>query len=200
MNGVNEYSFPPAEVRRLKQREWILTYVPEYSVGAELGVFRGHFSKIIARKVLPRKLYLVDMWTLQGSHYGDYGDYTNYGKLPTSVALEETIKRTLQYQDQTEIVIVESKCEDFLYNLEEQLDFVYLDTYHTFNETLSQLSSISKKLKPDGLILGDDWWPDRDSPHHGVFLAIHAFIKANPFEIVACGPYGQYCLRRVVTS
>ena len=196
MNEVNKYPFPIEEIRRLEHRMWILNYIPKYSVGAELGVFRGHFSRIIAEKVVPQKLFLVDMWTLQGSHFGDYGDYTNYGKLPTSFALEEAIRQTNPHKEETEFVIVEGKCEDFLDNLEKPLDFFYLDTYHTFNETINQLNLISRKLKPEGLILGDDWWPDRSSLHHGVFLAIHEFIRTSPFEIVACGPGGQWCLRR----
>ena len=194
--SFSDYPFPESELTRLRDREWILNLVPSNTIGAELGVFRGHFSELILDRVRPKKLYLNDFWRLQGTHYDDYGDYTNFGRLPTALAMEEVKFRADKYADSCEIVIVEKPCISFLSELDEKLDFVYLDTYHTFQETFDQLHAIDRVLAKKGLILGDDWWPDRNSPHHGVFLAVHEFLRNAEFEMITCGRGGQWCLRR----
>lgn len=55
-----QFPMPPGEMKRLEGRRWILHMVPKGGVGAEIGVFRGHFSDQICRIVQPSKLYLID--------------------------------------------------------------------------------------------------------------------------------------------
>src|SRR5262249_5136029 len=70
---TEEDSFPKEELDRLSKRAWILEYVGPNTTGAEIGVFRGHFSEIIFSKVKPQKLYLVDLWTKGGERF-NWGD------------------------------------------------------------------------------------------------------------------------------
>jgi len=56
------HPFPDYELSRNWGRRWILDYVPEGTIGAEVGVFRGHFSELILRRQKPKKLYLIDPW------------------------------------------------------------------------------------------------------------------------------------------
>jgi hypothetical protein len=41
-------------------RKTVLNQLPKNAVGAEIGVFRGDFSRHIVDYVKPKKLYLVD--------------------------------------------------------------------------------------------------------------------------------------------
>src|SRR5438093_2529622 len=81
-----EFPFPEQELQRTLQRGWITNWAKKGGIGAEIGVFRGHFSDILLEKLRPSKLYLVDHWTLEGSYF-DWGDsYTSNNTLPTAFA------------------------------------------------------------------------------------------------------------------
>jgi len=95
--------------------------------------------------------------------------------------------------------LIEDTSLKFCSQLEEtgkKLDFVYLDSTHTFEDTFSELVAIDKVLSSDGVILGDDWRPDRACKHHGVFRAVHKFTRSFDYEIVVAGLADQFCLRR----
>ena len=46
-------------------RRFLLSRLPQNSVGCELGVWKGDFSEEILRMVKPGKLYLIDPWSYQ---------------------------------------------------------------------------------------------------------------------------------------
>ena len=52
-------------------------------------------------------------------------------------------------------------------------------------------------LQEKGLIAGDDWTIDPGHPRYGLMRAVHVFLAEANFELVAAGPDGQFCLRRV---
>jgi methyltransferase family protein len=73
------------------------------------------------------------------------------------------------------VVLIEGNFPDCSSKIGEVLDWVYLDSNHQYDNVLCQLYVASKMTKPDGVIMGDDWWPDRKHPHHGVFRAVNQF-------------------------
>ena len=191
-------AFPHAEIA--ERRKWILRYVRQGGIGAELGVFRGHFSVVIMREVQPKKLYLVDPWTKQGREYFDWGekpeemDYTNFNKLRISEAKRDAEERVRPFGDKVEII------EEFEYNwlksFPGKLDFVYLDSSHFYKDIVKALDLINKVLANGGVILGDDWY---DDPAHysGVCRAANEFCKTHNYEIAVAGHDAQFCLRRI---
>jgi predicted O-methyltransferase YrrM len=195
--SLSDIPFAESEIQRLKNRGWILQYARKQGVGAELGVFRGHFSEIIAEALQPKKLYLVDPWMKIGRSFGwgEKSAYTNFGQLTTEQAYEDAKARMASFKNINSIFVTDF-AKDFLETLTEQLDWVYLDTTHRYEDTLRELNAIDRVLKADGVILGDDWWPSSSGVHYGVFKAVHDFIKNNDYQVIAAGPGGQYCLRR----
>lgn len=185
------------ETRRLQGRKWILRYARRRSVGAELGVFCGDFSRILLEELRPARLYLVDAWSLMwGERYPDWGSYTDHGRLTTAEAKARTASVKAEFP-QTEIEIREMAIEPFLQQIDRlSLDFIYLDAGHGYEETLQQLLYCATRVKHNGVILGDDWKPDPKAQHHGVYRAIQDFTRMENFEIVAAGPAAQFCLRR----
>ena len=80
---------------RIEQRSFISAYIPSNSIGAEVGVFTGLFSKRLLEFTNPRKLFLVDPWWLKhGKMYPDWGKYTDHGRLSTEVAYKAAEIRT----------------------------------------------------------------------------------------------------------
>lgn len=190
-----QFPMPPGELKRLEGRRWILNHVPKGGVGAEIGVFRGHFSNLICQIAKPKKLYLIDPWTTIGATFGWGKEYTNFDTLTTEAAREQSRASVEQHGD-VECVIIEDIYPRCASQIVEPLDFAYLDASHKYAPTLNELRHLDKQVKPGGLILGDDWAPDPANQHHGVFVAVQEFVAATDWEIIAAGPAAQWALRR----
>jgi hypothetical protein len=127
----------PQTETELQSRAWILSFAKRGSCGAEFGVFRGHFSKVIADTLRPTLLYLVDPWTKQGEKF-DWGDddpWTNGNVLTTLQAREDCRLRMKPYVDEGVVELIEGTILEFCMQFKEKgrkLDFVYLDSTHDF--------------------------------------------------------------------
>lgn len=190
--SARRWPHPDGEAKRADLRRWILHYVANGGVGAEIGAFRGHFTEVLLRKAAPRKLYVVDPWTQAGPET----DGGMAGPLLPSLAARHEAEWRAAAFPQTEVRLVEARFPDCRAVFEEPLDFVYLDVGDDFEQTRLQLRVADKLLGPRGVLLGDDWWPDPASPHHGVFMAVNVFAKNNGYDVIAAGPYGQWAIRR----
>ena len=150
---------------------------------------------MIVREFLPRQVYLVDPWDLQGESFGDWGEYTNFGALRPADCYADVMAFAAEHPGV--VTVIKEYAERFLAEYRgEAFDWVYLDTSHTYDDTLRQLGLIAPHLKADGVILGDDWITDRAHKHHEVFRAVHQFLRTSDFEIVMAGRGNQYVLRR----
>jgi len=187
--------FPHTEVA--EKRRWILRYAKKNGIGAEFGVFRGHFSVVIARFLTPKKLFLVDPWTKLGERFDwGTGNYTNNNMLTTQQAKADAIQRTKPFHHIVEIT--EEFEKDFCERYDGKLDFVYLDSGHHYDEVKQTLILVDKILSKDGVIFGDDWY---SNPEHysGVCRAVNEFTKTHDYEIVAAGYDAQFCVRRITS-
>jgi hypothetical protein len=182
---------------RVRQRQFLLDHIPESSIGAEIGVFTGLFSSILARHPKISRVTFVDpWWTAFGEHYPDWGDYTDQGRLETHSAYELATKRVSRPGLQNRIVEVAFSYEWLESQPDESLDWAYLDSTHTYDGTKRELALLDRKIRENGIVLGDDWQTNRNHRHHGVALAICEFLRTSDFEPVLCGVFGQWILRR----
>jgi hypothetical protein len=189
-----------SEIKRLEDRKWILRHVKRGGVGAEIGVFRGHFTSLICALAKPRKLYLIDPWTKIGPTFGWVEEYTNFDTLTTEAARTEATARAAEFPD-IQTVVIENEYPACKALITEPLDFAYLDASHNYEATLDELNHLQGQMTPDSVILGDDWLPNPISRHHGVFVAVQEFTRNTGWEIIAAGPGGQWAIkRRPVTS
>jgi hypothetical protein len=163
--------------------------------GAEIGVFTGIFSEYLLLRTKPSTFHMVDSWHLTyGKHFPDWGPYTAGGRLTTEAALEAARLRSASHPG-AQVVVARSL--DWIGSLSPgSLDWVYLDSSHTYQDTLAELHAISEKISGAGVILGDDAWTDRNSVHYGVFQAITEFSRTQPFELFRLDHGAQWALRR----
>jgi Methyltransferase domain len=180
---------------RVKDRLFVLKYLPDNSTGAELGVFTGLFSAVLSRQRKFSKVTFVDPWWMTfGERYPDWGSYTDFGRVKTRQAFETAKRRISGFQNR--FVEVTSSYKWLESQPDESLDWIYLDSTHTYDGTRQELKLINRKLRKTGLICGDDWQADRNHSHHGVFLAVNEFIREEDFEFVLCGINWQWIIRR----
>ncbi|HKE12904.1 MAG TPA: class I SAM-dependent methyltransferase [Myxococcota bacterium] len=185
---------------RVEGRRGILALAKPGTIGAELGVFTGLFAKAILESVRPAVLQLVDPWWFAyGELYPNWGAYTAGGTLPTRVAHEAAVARAQAARGDCEVQVHVSTSADWLRSLPDaSLDWVYLDSTHYYRETLEELKLLRHKLRPEGLVLGDDWFPSPAAEHHGVFRAVHQLVRKGMWDIVRADEQIQWAIRPAV--
>lgn len=183
---------------RISPRRFVPKMFPLDGVGAELGVFTGLFSTELLRHARPRKAYFVDPWRLaHGARFPDWGRYTAYGRLATADAEALARARIAAAAGGAETKIVVGYSTEFLAHLpDETLDWVYLDSSHSYAGTRDELALLARKLKPGGIVAGDDWHDDREHRHAGVAQAVEESIDEGRFALVGTYPEMQWAARR----
>jgi len=184
----------------LKTREDFLRIFPKGSVGAELGVFQGKFSRAILQIVQPRELHLIDpWWTVIGEYYGDWSRFHNGGELlSTRKAYEQALENVRQVDAQGVAVFHIQDDVECLKSFEDHyFDWVYVDSSHQYEHTWKELELLHRKVKPTGLIAGHDWKPDPSDVHHGVYRAVNEFCAKYGWKITHLDRrHTQWCIQR----
>ncbi len=149
-------------------REILLKSLPKNSIVAELGVDIGDFSNKIISITDPKKFYLIDTWDSQRFNKNKM----NYVK-----------KRFEKEIDARKILIIRGKSERELKKFEDNFfDWVYIDTTHSYKQTLKELELCRLKVKDSGIISGHDYCQGNinKAQAYGVVQAVNQFcIKFN---------------------
>lgn len=181
---------------RLEARKAVLRHAPKQAIGAEIGVFTGLFSDILAEEIPSQCIYLVDPWSkLHGTHFPNWGTYTAQVALSTHIAKEATLARA-ETAD-SKCVVVEDFGTDWLAKHENPfLSWVYLDANHSYASVMTDLNAISRCLLPDGVIMGDDMWVNANGKISDVYFAVRQFSKNAGFDLIHIDQYGQWAIKR----
>jgi hypothetical protein len=178
-------------------RACILSRIPSRAVCAEIGVYKGNFSKLILERE-PAKLHLVDPWKFEvdpayaGSWYG--------GTLGKNQARMDSIYTSVlsRFHSKIRSGVVEvhrntsaESCSQFADNY---FDWIYIDGNHQYEFVKLDLETFLPKLKPHGLVAGDDygspgWWQD------GVTKAVDEAVACGQFEKLLIENH-QFLLRK----
>lgn len=162
-----------------KHRTGLMQLIPKDGVGAEIGVCRGHFSKIIMREAEPCVLYLVDLWERrEGVRMpGQWTDEFHRAALhETMTSMREHIAKGVVRPLCGESVDIASRFPD------RYLDWVYIDACHTYEACKADLDAWSPKVKHGGYIMGHDYartirWAE------GVIRAVTEFANAHRVNV-----------------
>ncbi len=169
----------------------LLDELPKHSIGAELGVFEGAFSAEIIRRVQPETLFLVDLFA------GNIISGDQDGRNLHSADMARMFQRLrTQYADQPSIHVVCAEAVSWLRSRKAAtLDWVYLDTTHTFQQTAFELAAALRAVKPGGIISGHDYHPEH---YAGLVRAVNEFCESlgTVPEIFAGDGLPSYLIRR----
>ena len=194
---INVLRAEPRVPHRVRSRLFLCHFIPANSVGAELGVYTGLFSSVLAREKKIARVTIVDpWWKAFGDHFPHRGAYTNFGRVNTRIAFEVAKKRILRSGLPNRRIEIDFSYAWLQGQPDNSLDWVYLDSTHSYEGTKRELELLNVKITDTGMILGDDWQYDRSHRHHGVCLAVNEFLKSSDFELILCGKHGQWILRR----
>ena len=153
--------------RNIERMEFLSRFIVRQGTGAELGVHKGYFSPVLFDRLAPEKLYLIDPWYLQGKQWS-WGE----GNRRVMDALCRVLR---QMEDELVsgkvVLLIDDDLEALAKMPDGHLDWVYLDTTHQYEHTVKELRLLKLKLKPGGVIAGDDWQTDRSHKHYTVLTS-----------------------------
>ncbi len=135
-----------------------------YKVGAEIGVKKGEFSKIILNANPGIKFYAIDPWNawspkVSRRRQERYYEYTKQQLAPYDV----TILRKNSVEALADIP-------------DGSLDFVYIDAIHEFDYVMTDLINWSRKVRQFGIVSGHDF---SNKPEMGVIPATYAYTRGH---------------------
>jgi hypothetical protein len=136
-------------------RLFLFKMLPRGSVGAEIGVWKGDFSKLLLSRVRPAELDLVDPW----AHVTDaaYSDAW-YGKADQDEmdAMHRGVVAALgSYPG---VVIHREPSVRAAQRFEDaHFDWLYIDGDHTYEAVKADLHAWVPKVKAGGLVICDDY-------------------------------------------
>lgn len=163
---------------------FVRTVLPPDGVGAEIGVFQGHFSGVLLRESRARTLHLIDPWYLltPAWHWGR-------GDRSTVNAVRRIRHRWRREIADGRVVVHVGDDREVLAGFPDaSLDWVYLDSSHAYEHTRQELDLLRHKVTTTGVIAGDDWQPDPGHPHHGVFRAVNEFVEQHGYTVIHADP------------
>ncbi len=180
------------------RRKHFLKRLPSNTIGVEVGVFRGAFTRSILEIVHPRELHLIDGWgRLHGDGAPHGGRNIRFGRMKPGAAMAE-VNKIIQRWDhkgackmhvEEDVACLKTFKDGFF-------DWIYMDSAHDYDRTLATLKVVERKLRPGGMILGHDWRPDPDYVHHGVYKAVTEFCAKSGWKVTAVDDFTQWCISR----
>lgn len=180
-------------------RERFLKYLPKNSIGAEIGVYRGDWTRSILKIVRPKELHLIDGWWIIYGKYYPWKD-KRFGASPvkTEDAYERTRMIVKKYDKEKacifhvgdDLILLKSFSDGYF-------DWVYLDTAHEYEETVNELELLKDKVKDGGIISGDDWRPDPKHAHHGVCKAVNEFCEKYGWKVAKLDNCAQWYIEKI---
>lgn len=152
-------------------RKELLQLLPKNGIVAEIGVDEGYFSEEIFLYNQPDKLYLIDAW-----------DFANYKEDKFQLV-------SGKFQDKIDKGIVEIKrgySTEMLKKFPDNyLDWVYIDTDHSYQTTIHELILAGSKIKKNGVIAGHDFVAKKELGfRYGVVDAVNQYCKEENFEFL----------------
>lgn len=150
--------------RRDRVRERLLGLLPKQAIAAEIGVWEGGFSRRILNICDPVCLHLIDPW-----EYMPQFANTGFGRPKNAQLMDQKYRDVVAALGSDARVRIHRKTsEEALSALPDaSLDWIYIDGNHNEPFIGRDIELCLAKVKPDGIIAGDDfhWQADRsDAP------------------------------------
>jgi hypothetical protein len=167
-------------------RRGLLEEMPKNAVVAEIGVWAGDFSQRILDICAPRVLHLVDPWAYQPEFRN-----TAFGRRKNRDRMEDLYREvTKRFAGDSRVRIHRGASDEILETFEDALlDWVYIAGNHNEPFISNDLRLCLRKVKPDGIIAGDDlnWQSEKSGApvRHAVEAVVAELGEAARLEISA---------------
>lgn len=169
--NYDERTRMPLEIRNFGRVQMAdLFHELGFKKGVEIGVRDGTYSEILCKAIPDVKLYGIDPYTrIRG--YRDitrqetfdtyeFEAHARLDKYPNYHFVKELSMNVLHYFD------------------DNSLDFVYIDGNHDFLNVTQDIDCWLKKVRPGGIISGDDYFKHKGNARIHVYQAVNGYTEA----------------------
>lgn len=165
-------------------RENLLCALPQSDVVAEVGVYRGAFSRAIKACTNPGQMHLIDPW---GKVSTD--EYVNrYDVKDDMELLYNNVKDMFAKDIEGGTVFVHREYSTDVFGSfpDEFFDWVYVDALHTYQGAYDDLANFQNKVKSCGFLLGHDFsnFQHGRDQQFGVIAAVLDFCEHHEWHIL----------------
>lgn len=168
------------------RKQLVKEYVQPGSTGAEIGVYRGGFSREIFDLCDPKMIYCIDAWEAYPEYSKDSLCHTNQDD--NYEATKATMAGAIA-AGRCEVIRGRSHAVRLGWTDKKRpmLDWIFLDSIHTYPFVIEDLWDWSRLIKPNGVIMCHDFTerPAAIAMDFGVVRAVNEFCAQSGWEVVA---------------
>lgn len=194
-------------------REQLLACFPRGGAFCEVGVFGGEFSRKILDVIAPAELHLVDVWKWTyfdwnnppANQIANVGHFKAWAKLhfphydgghPDKLLegfYQDLVKLSQEHQHAAIKLHRGDGVKMAVEMPDKHFDAIYIDADHRYDAVLNDLVAYAPKLKPGGILFGDDFLEDlkRTDGLYGTVYAVNTFIKRSGFRCIVVTGFGE---------
>ncbi len=150
---------------RHKNRLQLLKAMPQNGRCAEIGVWNGGFSGAILEETAPQELILIDPWDLLSGQEKDEWTHHKHQDHQEMRRMFENVKSN--YEHLPNVQIRRGFSAEVLSSFPDcYFDWIYIDGNHLYEFVRKDLELGFRKVKPGGIIAGDDFFWKRGGRMH----------------------------------
>ncbi len=150
---------------RHKNRLRLLEQLPKNGRGAEIGVWNGGFSEFILEVTRPRELVLIDPWDLLSNQSEEERTHKKHADTEFMDDMFQNVSGRYGHLDN--VTIAKGFSADVLSAYpDDYFDWVYVDGNHQYEFVKVDIDLAFQKVKPGGIIAGDDFLWKRNGRMH----------------------------------
>ena len=142
-----------------------------FKIGVEVGTAEGEFAETLCRHNSNLKLYTID----------PFEPHDDFKELPYTRVFDRFYQTAKERLAKYNCKIIKDYSLNAVKNFaDNSIDFVYIDGNHSFPFVVNDIYEWSKKVKPGGIIAGDDYVRSKrqkEGTHH-VIQAVNGYTKA----------------------
>ena len=151
--------------KRHQNRLLLLDSLPKNGRGAEIGVWNGGFSGYVLEVTRPKELVLIDPWDLLAEQNPEDWTHKKHSEAEEMLTMRRNVESL--YGDIPNVNIkVGFSAEVLAEYPDDYFDWVYIDGNHYYDFVRKDLELSFKKVRPGGIVAGDDFfWKRNDRMH-----------------------------------
>jgi hypothetical protein len=158
----------PIEVRNFYRENLVIFFKHlGFTVGVEVGVDMGKFSRYICENIPNVKLFCVDPWI-------EYPCRPHHGLTGNQEHRDRCFEVSKQVLRNFDVEFVRKHSMEAVKGFEnESLDFVYIDGNHEYSYVKDDISQWNKKVRNNGIVSGHDYYRHG----RGVVRAVNEYVR-----------------------
>lgn len=166
----------------------IKQHLGQIETAIEIGTWRGDFASIMCSKLQPQKFYAIDPYML----YEGYTDRPDQNEFANQRNLDMLAERaahrvgTMLPEGRSEL-LREMSVNAIQRFADNSLDVVYVDADHKYEPVLADIRAWYAKVKPGGILCGDDYIEGSHIEKFGVIEAVKDFAVENNLKFAVTG-------------